>query len=115
MGFSTNTQSNVNGISNRGQGIVVVDGVAPTQPVPFNCGFVPRYVRWENATDRIMLEWFDGMAQNSAIRTVAAGTRTLDVASGISVGPPAQSAGGTFMLPVAEVLPNKTYYWATEG
>lgn len=52
----------------------------------FALGFRPRYVRLENATDRISYEWFEGMAADSAIKTVAAGTRTLDTSNGISVG-----------------------------
>jgi hypothetical protein len=45
--------------------------------VVVNVGFTPKYLVWENVTDRIKNEWYEGMAADSAINTVAAGTRTL--------------------------------------
>jgi hypothetical protein len=45
-------------------------------------GFVPKYFVFSNDTDRVMVEWRDGMAQDSCIKTVAAGTRTLEVTGG---------------------------------
>jgi len=41
-------------------------------------GFTPKYVRFENVTDRIMVEWFEGMTDDTCIKTAAAGTRTLE-------------------------------------
>lgn len=52
----------------------------------FRLGFVPKYVKLVNATDRTIYEWFDGMAADSAIKAVAAGTLTLDTSNGITVG-----------------------------
>ena len=50
-------------------------------------GFTPRYVLLLNATDRDGWEWFDGMAAGTTLKTVAAGTRTLDTGDvAISVG-----------------------------
>ena len=45
-------------------------------------GFTPKYVVWENVTDRVKIEWYEGMAANTSIKTVAAGTRTLETANG---------------------------------
>lgn len=66
------------------QGKVAFDGTAITAAdyVEIACGFKPVYVRWENATDRVSVEYFQGMADNSAIKTAAAGTRTLEVTGG---------------------------------
>lgn len=50
--------------------------------VTITCGFIPRYIRWDNVTDRTLIEWYDGMAQDSCVKTVAAGTRTLEVTGG---------------------------------
>ena len=50
----------------------------------FTTGFKPRYVRVVNVTSRDMLEWFEGMDDASAIKTVAAGTRTLITTLGIT-------------------------------
>lgn len=41
-------------------------------------GFRPRYIRLINATDRTAYEWFEGMASGTTLKTVAAGTVTLD-------------------------------------
>ena len=56
------------------------DAATPAAAV-FYPGFRPRYIPVTNLTDRIMWEWFEGMTEGHAIKTVAAGTRTLDTAS----------------------------------
>jgi len=44
-------------------------------------GWKPRYVRLINLTDRDEWEWFaDGTANGTTLKSVAAGTRTLDTA-----------------------------------
>jgi len=48
-------------------------------------GFNPRYFRIENLTDRNGMEWFEGMDDDSALKTVAAGTKTLSTSLGITV------------------------------
>lgn len=45
-------------------------------------GFKPRYVRWVNVTDRVEVEWFEGMDANTCIKTAANGTRTLETTNG---------------------------------
>lgn len=45
-------------------------------------GFKPKYVCFENVTDRISVEWYEGMAADSCIKTAANGTRTLEVTGG---------------------------------
>lgn len=42
-------------------------------------GFIPKYIRWHNVTDRICNEWYDGMAAESAINTLATGVQILSV------------------------------------
>jgi hypothetical protein len=66
----------------------------------YDVGFVPRYIRVENATDRICNEWFTDMTSGHAVRTVAAGTRTLETSGGPTV------AGDVVGFPV---LQNKSY------
>lgn len=51
----------------------------------FTVGFTPKYVKFSNVTSRDQLEWFEGMAADSAVKTVAAGTRTLVTSNGITV------------------------------
>jgi hypothetical protein len=65
-------------------GLDVVDAtsITTTDYIEIVCGFKPKYVRWENVTDRICGEFIEGMAADSCIKTAAAGTRTLEVTGG---------------------------------
>lgn len=45
-------------------------------------GFTPRYVRFWNVTDQISIEWFEGMAANTCLKTAANGTQTLETTNG---------------------------------
>jgi hypothetical protein len=66
------------------QGSVVfgATSITTTDYVEIDVGFQPRKVEWENATDRVNGVHYKGMAAESAILTVAAGTRTLEVTGG---------------------------------
>lgn len=66
------------------EGSVTFDATAITAAdyVSINVGFNPRYFVWCNDTSRVQIEWRDGMAQDSCIKTAAAGTRTLEVTGG---------------------------------
>jgi hypothetical protein len=86
MSLTTNTKSNNAGIANISIGRVVNDASALVADPVFVVGFAPRYIKWQDLTNRISLEWYEGMAANSAVRQVAAGTGTLDVAAGITPG-----------------------------
>jgi hypothetical protein len=114
MALTTNTQSNAAGIVNRAQGQVVTDAGAAADTT-FTCGFIPRYIKFVNATDRIVLEFYEGMAANSALRTVAAGTVTLDVAAGITLGTTALNTAGQFTVKAADIPASKTLYWEAIG
>jgi len=57
-----------------------LDSAAPRPPQASTLGYSPQYVCWLNATDRIQYEWYKGMANGTTLKTVAAGTRTLDTA-----------------------------------
>jgi hypothetical protein len=106
--LTTSTQSGAGGVINIASGNVVAGAAAATDE-PFLCGFTPRYVKFINRTDGVQLEWFDGMAANSAIRTVAAGTRTLDAASGITV------SQGQFLVKAADLPASKSCSWLAFG
>ena len=47
-------------------------------------GFKPRYVRVQNVTSRDQMEWWEGMTDDTAVKTVAAGTGTLNASLGIT-------------------------------
>lgn len=61
------------------------DDAAAPAAASYRVGFKPRYVRVDNVTDRIMLEWYEGMTSAHAVKTVAAGTRTLETSGGVTV------------------------------
>ena len=67
----------------------------------YDVGFVPRYIRVENTTDRICNEWFEGMTSGHALRSVAAGTRSIETSGG-----PTLAAVDNVGFPV---LQNKQY------
>lgn len=112
MALTTNTQSNSESIVNHATGQVVTDAGGAVDTT-FSIGFTPRIVRWVNQTSRITLEWAEGMAALSAIRTIAAGTRTLDVASGITVltNLTNPGAGNAFMIKAADIPVSSVFYW----
>lgn len=88
MPENTAGQSRTTTIPNRhtqvSTGRVVFDATAITAAdyVEIDVGYTPRYVCWENITDRIKIEWYEGMAANTCIKTAAAGTRTLETTNG---------------------------------
>ena len=65
-------------------GKIVLDATAITAAdyIEVDVGFKPRYVSFQNVTDRIGVEHFQGMADESCIKTAANGTRTLEVTGG---------------------------------
>jgi hypothetical protein len=72
----TGTNRIANGVINHAQGSFLDTGTVKKSIVAL--GFVPKYVKLVNATDRTIYEWFDGMAAGTTLKTVAAGTVTLD-------------------------------------
>ena len=91
---------------NRLASVSYLDDAAAPAPVTYTAGFMPRYVVVQNATDRIRLEWFEGMASGSAIKTIATGTTTLETTGGITV-----SGNAIGFAP----LQNKQYYYQVAG
>ena len=104
MAFSTNTQSNTNGVNNLAIGRMVSDAGAAADTT-ISLGFQPRYVKFVNLTDRNVDEWFEGMAAFSSLHAVAAGTLTLETTNGISV------SGNSFTVKAATVPASKTFAW----
>ena len=48
-------------------------------------GFVPRYFRIRNCTDRLTQEWHEGMNQGDFLETVANGTQTLETDDQVTI------------------------------
>lgn len=114
---SDSPQVKVGRISFDATAIVAADFVV----VPL--GFTPRYVCWENVTDRVKVEWYEGMAANTCIKTAAAGTRTLETTNGgITVcaadGTPSVDGKAFYVLQnatLAAILASKVCTWIAKG
>jgi hypothetical protein len=104
MTATTNSQSNSNGVYCFATGKIVQDATTAAA-LTLTLGFVPRYFRLVNLTDRITDEWFDGMAAASSLHTVAAGTLTLETTNGITV------SGTSVTFTATTMVASKTYYW----
>ena len=101
----TQTQTNGNGVVRKTTG-AYLDSAGTPAAATITLGFNPTYFEWLNATDRIGYEWYDGMAAGTTLKSVAAGTRTLDTSDvAISV------SGGVVTIGASAVLQNKQYYW----
>lgn len=104
MPFSTNTQTNSNGVVNVAFGKLVTDATTATAQT-ITLGFTPKYVKLVNLTDRITDEWFEGMASASSLHAVATGVLTLETTNGIAV------SGPSFTLTAVTLVASKTYAW----
>lgn len=107
------------GILNRASGSHLDDAGTPAL-LDLTLGFIPKYFAWHNVTDRISWEWFDGAADGTTLKTVAAGTRTLDTADvAITIRDTAadELAGiaGRVRIAAAAILQNKQYRWVAFG
>ena len=116
MALTTNTSKMETSVHNMTTGKVVSDAGAAAAAT-FSLGFVPRYVKFVNLTDRTIDEWFDGMAAASSLHTVAAGTVTLETAHGITVNAPSavDGSGNSFTVDSTTMVASKTFYWVAFG
>lgn len=80
----TSTQSYGKGVPNTAVGRYITTSAAAAFTI--TTGFQPRYVRVQNlAATGARLEWYEGMADASAWKTVVAGDQTLITTLGITV------------------------------
>lgn len=101
----TQSQVDSDGVVRRTAGSYLDDAGTPAAAT-ITLGYTPVYFAWHNVTDRISYEWFLGAAAGTTLKTVAAGTRTLDTADvAISV------SGGVVTIGAAAILQNKQYRW----
>lgn len=100
----TATQSQNDGVVRHAVGRYLDDATTPAA-ASITIGFKPRVVRWHNLTDRVSEEWFEGMAVDSSLHTVAVGTRTLATSGALTI----DSTG--FLVAAALVIQNKQYSW----
>lgn len=85
-----------------------LDDAATPAAAVFYPGFKPTRVQVINLTDRITYEWYHGMASGDYVKTVAAGTRTLET-DDVLVIENAEGARPSITLVAAATLQNKQY------
>lgn len=109
MGIATSSINTGNGVLNRTIEYFTTNADVAADTT-FAFGFKPRMVKFVNLTDRITNEWFEGMAAGYALKTVAAGTRTLETTGGITVG-----SDGNVSIPAALMVASKSFVVIAEG
>jgi len=99
-----------------GRDVFDATAITAADSVLVTTGFKPRYVAWENVTDRIKVEWYEGMADNSCIKTAANGTRTLEVTGG-NGGITVTGRGFRVLqnATLAAILASKVCNWVANG
>lgn len=73
-------------------------------------GFTPRWIKVVNTTDVIVWEKIEGMPAANSIKTVTAGTTTMDAGGAITI-----NADGTISLSAAAVGNAKAISWVAQG
>lgn len=90
------------GIVNFASGSFTSDNTATTVTL----GFVPRWVKVINSTDVIVWEKIEGMAAANSVKTVTAGTTTVDTGSAILI-----NTDGTITISQTAVGNSKAIAW----
>ena len=100
----------------RGKIVYDATSITATDHTRVLTGFKPRYVRFVNLTDRVEVEWFEGMDANTCLKTAAAGTRTLETNAG-NGGVTVDDRGFRVLqnATLAAVLASKTIIWEAQG
>lgn len=85
--------------------------IVPADYISIDCGFQPAYVQFVNFTDRITVEAYAGMADDTCLKTVAAGTRTAEDGTnkGITIGERGFTVSQNVTL--AAIAASKVCYW----
>lgn len=73
-------------------------------------GFKPAYVKVINETDVIVWEWIKGMGSTKTVKTVTAGTTTIDTGSAI-----VDNDNGTFTISATASGTSKVLTWVAHG
>lgn len=93
------------GVSNCASGSFTSDNT----PTTVTLGFKPRWIKVVNSTDVIVWEKIEGMAAANSVKTVTAGTTTVDTGSAITI------ADNGFVLSQTAVGNSKAISWVAIG
>jgi len=83
--MATTQSQTMHQVRNVAVGSYIIESGDTAAAITITCGFKPRYVKVLNETSRDWEEWFEGMTDAYAHKTVAAGTGTLASSNGITV------------------------------
>lgn len=83
MALAINSQSNTFGIANIAEGNIVTDAVAAVAQT-FTLGFAPRKIVFNNLTDRISDEWYEGMTETAIYNSIVGINAKLDADAGVT-------------------------------
>lgn len=103
---TVNATSQAMGLPNFASGSFTSDNTATV----VNLGFKPRWVKVVNTTDVIVWEKIEGMAAANSVKTVTAGTTTIDTGSAILI-----NTDGTITLSATAVGSAKAISWVAIG
>ena len=98
--------SQARGIANFASGSFTSDNTITTLTI----GFVPRWIKVVNSTDVIVWDKIEGMAAANSVKTVTAGTTTVDTGGAITI-----NSDGTVTLAAATVGASKAISWVAIG
>ena len=116
---TTYTAANVarsDGVVRRASGKITfpADSITAGDYISLECGFFPKKVTFINATDRIRVEHWIGMADDTCIKTAAAGAVTLETTNkGITLSASGFTVSQNATLAV--IAASKVCYWDAEG
>lgn len=96
-----------------GKVVYPATAIVATDFSEFELGYTPSRVLFVNLTDRVSVEWFKGMANNTCLKTAAAGTRTLEAAQGIT--PTERGFRVSQNATLAAILASKECYFLAEA
>jgi len=105
----TASQTNPLNVTRMASGTFIEDTTAVAYAI--TCGFTPRYVKVANETSGDWYEWFEGMADAEAIKTIAAGTRAIITTLGITPS----ASGFTIGLDLDVNVVNEQISWIALG
>lgn len=94
------------GVLNFASGSFTSDNTAAVVSV----GFKPRWIKVVNTTDVIVWEKIEGMAAANSVKTVTAGTTTVDTGSAILI-----NTDGTFTISSTAAGNSKAISWVAIG
>lgn len=111
MGITTTQSKNPASVFNMAVGRYLDDGTVAAFKI--TTGFKPRYVMVQNLNSSgfVKMEWLEGMAADSGIKTAKTGAQSLIVSNGITVA----DDGFTVGLDTDLVYTNEQLSWLAIG